>query len=70
MYVFETTRQWSNLSSKHLEDICPSGIVFGKSKTVVLVFQHCRTGQVNSCNCRTTIAALLPLCMLCTFYIQ
>lgn len=70
IHVFEITRQQSNISSKHLEDACPSGIVFGKSKTVVLVFQHCRTAQVNSCNWTTTIAALLPFCVLCKFYSQ
>lgn len=31
-----------------------------KSKTVVLIFQYCRPGQVNRCNWRMTNAALLP----------
>jgi len=64
-----TTRHWSKLSSAYLEGTCPQKLCLD-TKTVVLIFQHCRTGQVNSCNWRMTIAAALPFHVLCTFYIQ
>lgn len=67
--VTENTKQWWNLPNI-LKTLIFQELCFENSKTVVLVFQHSRPGQVNRYNWRMTNAALLPFYVLCIFYIH